>query len=70
MHAVLHDMAVGMRFIVHHAAMSFVVLAMAAGLFTIGCFVTSLLNAHGKFFLTALAPTDKLRFSPLVVTTR
>ena len=37
-HAVLHDMSEGMRFIVHHAALSFVVMAMAAGLFTIGCF--------------------------------
>jgi MFS transporter, DHA3 family, macrolide efflux protein len=37
-HAVLHEMGEGMRFIVHHAALSFVVLAMAAGLFTIGCF--------------------------------
>jgi len=37
-HAVLHDMSEGMRFIVHHAALLFVVLAMAAGLFTIGCF--------------------------------
>jgi len=36
--AVLHDMSEGMRFIFHHAALSFVVLAMAAGLFTIGCF--------------------------------
>jgi DHA3 family macrolide efflux protein-like MFS transporter len=36
--AVLHEMGEGMRFIVHHAALSFVVLAMAAGLFTIGCF--------------------------------
>ena len=36
--AVLHDMGVGMRFIVHHAALSFVVLAMAAGMFVIGCF--------------------------------
>jgi DHA3 family macrolide efflux protein-like MFS transporter len=36
--AVLHDMAEGSRFIFHHAALSFVVLAMAAGLFTIGCF--------------------------------
>src|SRR5579862_9848458 len=25
--------------------------------FTVGCFSTSLLNAHGKFFLAALAPT-------------
>jgi len=37
-HAVVHEMGEGMRFIVHHAALSFVVLAMAAGLFTIGCF--------------------------------
>jgi DHA3 family macrolide efflux protein-like MFS transporter len=36
--AVLHDMAEGFRFIVHHAAVSFVVMAMAAGLFVIGCF--------------------------------
>jgi MFS transporter, DHA3 family, macrolide efflux protein len=36
--AVLHEMAEGMRFILHHAALSFVVMAMAAGLFTIGCF--------------------------------
>jgi MFS transporter, DHA3 family, macrolide efflux protein len=36
--SVLHEMGEGMRFIVHHAALSFVVLAMAAGLFTIGCF--------------------------------
>ena len=37
-HAVVSDMGEGMRFIFHHAALSFVVLAMAAGLFTIGCF--------------------------------
>jgi MFS transporter, DHA3 family, macrolide efflux protein len=37
-HAVLHDMGEGVRFIFHHAALTFVVLAMAAGLFTIGCF--------------------------------
>jgi MFS family permease len=36
--AVIHDMGVGMRFIFHHAALSFVVLAMAAGMFVIGCF--------------------------------
>jgi MFS family permease len=36
--AVIHDMGAGMRFIVHHAALSFVVLAMAAGMFVIGCF--------------------------------
>jgi MFS transporter, DHA3 family, macrolide efflux protein len=37
-HGVIHEMGEGMRFIFHHAALSFVVLAMAAGLFTIGCF--------------------------------
>ncbi len=36
--AVLHEMGEGMRFIVHHAAISFVVMAMAAGMFVIGCF--------------------------------
>jgi DHA3 family macrolide efflux protein-like MFS transporter len=35
---VFHDMGEGMRFILHHAALSFVVMAMAAGLFVIGCF--------------------------------
>ena len=37
-HAVFHEMAEGGRFIVHHAAISFVVMAMAAGMFVIGCF--------------------------------
>ncbi len=37
-HLLLHDMAEGMRFIVHHSAILFVVIAMSAGLFTIGCF--------------------------------
>jgi DHA3 family macrolide efflux protein-like MFS transporter len=37
-HAVLRDMGEGMRFIRHHAAISFVVMAMAAGMFVIGCF--------------------------------
>lgn len=36
--AIVHEMGEGMRFIVHHAALSFVVLAMAAGMFTVGCF--------------------------------
>lgn len=36
--ALLHEMFEGMRFIFGHAALLFVVLAMAAGLFTIGCF--------------------------------
>src|SRR3954469_16414592 len=37
-HAIWRDMAQGVNFIFHHAAVLFVVLAMAAGLFTIGCF--------------------------------
>jgi len=36
--AIWRDMAQGVNFIFHHAAVLFVVLAMAAGLFTIGCF--------------------------------
>ncbi len=37
-HDILADMAAGARFIIHHAAIVFVVLAMAAGLFIVGCF--------------------------------
>jgi MFS family permease len=37
-HAIWVDMRKGADFIFHHAALLFVVLAMAAGLFTIGCF--------------------------------
>ena len=37
-HALWHDMLQGLRFIAGHAALSFVVAAMAAGLFTVGCF--------------------------------
>jgi MFS transporter, DHA3 family, macrolide efflux protein len=37
-HQIWIDMRQGMSFIFHHAAVLFVVLAMAAGLFTIGCF--------------------------------
>ena len=37
-HAIWIDMKAGMSFILHHAAILFFVLAMAAGLFTIGCF--------------------------------
>jgi DHA3 family macrolide efflux protein-like MFS transporter len=37
-HAIWRDLAEGITFIFHHAAVLFVVLAMAAGLFTIGCF--------------------------------
>jgi MFS transporter, DHA3 family, macrolide efflux protein len=37
-HQIWHDLGEGWHFIFHHAAVLFVVLAMAAGLFTIGCF--------------------------------
>jgi MFS transporter, DHA3 family, macrolide efflux protein len=37
-HQIWLDMKQGMSFILHHAAILFFVLAMAAGLFTIGCF--------------------------------
>ena len=37
-HAIWADMVAGWQFIVHHAAILFFVLAMAAGLFVIGCF--------------------------------
>jgi len=37
-HAIWIDMREGMSFVVHHGPILFVVLAMAAGLFTIGCF--------------------------------
>ena len=37
-HAIWIDMRAGWSFIIHHAAILFFVVAMAAGLFTIGCF--------------------------------
>lgn len=37
-HALVHEMSQGLRFIIHHRAVLFVVAATAAGLFTIGCF--------------------------------
>ena len=37
-HQILHDMREGAVYIFHHAAISFVVMAMAAGMFVIGCF--------------------------------
>jgi MFS family permease len=37
-HAVWRDLVQGVTFIIHHRAVLFVVLAMAAGMFTIGCF--------------------------------
>jgi MFS family permease len=56
-HAIWRDMREGMSFIFHHAAVFFVVLAMAAGLFTIGCFgpliaiyVRDTLHASARLF--------------------
>jgi predicted MFS family arabinose efflux permease len=37
-HAIWTDLRAGVSFIIHHAAVLFVVIAMAAGLFTLGCF--------------------------------
>jgi MFS family permease len=51
------DMKQGISFIIHHAALLFVILAMAAGMFVIGCFgpliavyVRDSLHASTKFF--------------------
>ena len=55
-HAIWFDMREGMSFIVHHGAILFVVLAMAAGLFTIGCFGP----------LIAIFVRDSLHASPRV----
>jgi DHA3 family macrolide efflux protein-like MFS transporter len=56
-HAIRRDMVQGVNFIFHHAAVLFVVLAMAAGLFTIGCFgpliaiyVRDTLHADARLF--------------------
>jgi DHA3 family macrolide efflux protein-like MFS transporter len=55
--AIWRDMMQGVNFIFHHAAVLFVVLAMAAGLFTIGCFgpliaiyVRDTLHASARLF--------------------
>jgi len=59
---VIADMSTGMRFIMTHPTVSFVALAMAAGLFTIGCFgpliaifVRELLHGTERLFGTASA---------------
>ena len=56
-HAIWRDMLQGVNFIFHHPAVLFVVLAMAAGLFTIGCFgpliaiyVRDTLHASARLF--------------------
>ena len=56
-HAIWTDMRAGWSFIIHHASILFFVIAMAAGLFTIGCFgplisifVRDTLHASPKLF--------------------
>jgi DHA3 family macrolide efflux protein-like MFS transporter len=56
-HAIWRDLKAGMHFILHHAAILFFVLAMAAGMFTIGCFgplisiyVRDTLHASARLF--------------------
>jgi MFS transporter, DHA3 family, macrolide efflux protein len=74
-HAILHDMGVGTRFILEHAAISFVVMAMAAGMFVIGCFgpliaiwVREWLHAEAGVFgvVTAMVGTGMLFGMPVV----
>jgi len=74
-HAVLHEMGEGMRFIAHHAAISFVVMAMAAGMFVMGCFgpliaiyVRDGLHAKAGVFglVTAMVGAGMIAGMPLV----
>ena len=73
--AVLHEMGEGTRFIVHHAAISFVVMAMAAGMFVMGCFgpliaiyVREWLHAEAGVFgaISAMVGTGMLFGMPVV----
>ena len=73
--AILHEMGEGMRFIVHHAAISFVVMAMAAGMFVMGCFgpliaiyVREWLHAKAGVFgaVSAMVGTGMMVGMPLV----
>jgi DHA3 family macrolide efflux protein-like MFS transporter len=73
--AILHEMGEGMRFIVHHAAISFVVMAMAAGMFVMGCFgpliaiyVREWLHAEAGVFgvISAMVGTGMLFGMPVV----
>jgi MFS family permease len=74
-HAILHEMSEGMRFIFHHAAISFVVMAMAAGMFVIGCFgpliaiyVREWLHANAGVFgiVSAMVGTGMMFGMPVV----
>ena len=73
--AILHDMGEGMRFIANHAAVSFVVMAMAAGMFVMGCFgpliaiyVREWLHAQSGIFgiVSAMVGTGMLFGIPVV----
>jgi MFS family permease len=73
--AILHDMGEGIRFIFHHAAISFVVMAMAAGTFVMGCFgpliaiyVREWLHAQAGVFgaVSAMVGLGMLAGMPLV----
>ncbi|HET7698042.1 MAG TPA: MFS transporter [Vicinamibacterales bacterium] len=72
---IVHEMGEGMRFISHHAAISFVVMAMAAGMFVMGCFgpliaiyVREWLHAQAGVFgvVSAMVGTGMLFGMPLV----
>jgi len=72
---ILHEMGEGMRFIVNHAAISFVVMAMAAGMFVMGCFgpliaiyVREWLHAQAGVFgvVSAMVGTGMLFGMPFV----
>ena len=72
---ILHDMGEGMRFIVNHPAISFVVMAMAAGMFVMGCFgpliaiyVREWLHAQAGIFgvVSAMVGTGMLFGMPFV----
>ena len=57
---VLHDMQQGMSFIFHHAGLLFVVLAMSAGMFILGCFGPLIAvyvrdSVHGNYSVYAAA---------------
>ena len=74
-HQILHDMREGAGYIFHHAAISFVVMAMAAGMFVIGCFgpliaiwVREALHASAAVFgiVSAMVGTGMMFGMPLV----
>ena len=74
-HQILHDMREGAAYIFHHASISFVVMAMAAGMFVIGCFgpliaiwVRDLLHASALVFgiVSAMVGAGMLVGMPVV----